>query len=67
MADDAQTIRALVSRYHQAITDRNAEVEHACFAGNRFRFAETVGREVIEVQAHLIPLMVFSLGQELIT
>lgn len=39
MADDVQAIRVLVSRYHQAITDRNVEVEHACFAGNRFRFA----------------------------
>lgn len=37
MEDNAQTIQALISRYHQALTDRDWDTAHACFDQSRFR------------------------------
>lgn len=39
MEDDVQTIKNLISRYHQALADRDWDTAHACFDRSRFRLA----------------------------
>ena len=39
MADDIQAVESLISRYHQALVDKDLETALACTVGSQFWFA----------------------------